>query len=291
MNLPQFAIRKPVTIIVAMLIFITVGIISILRLPLEMMPDTSFPGLMVQISYPSSSPEEVERVITRPLEDRLATINNLESLSSTSSSSSSRIHMQFKTGTNMDLATMEIRDKIDLVRNELPDDVEDIRIRRFSFNDRPVINFSLALPGDLENLYYWSENYITQQLERIEGVANLDIRGIRNKVLNIYLKPEVFYSSSIRISDLIDTIRNNNVNISAGYVEEGPMRYVTRIPGELKILEDVKNLPVSDKGLTIADVARVTYDYPDVNRDGFINIVDAMFVAKYTVGLVDEYYQ
>ena len=262
MNLPQFAIRKPVTIIVAMLIFITVGIISILRLPLEMMPDTSFPGLMVQISYPSSSPEEVERVITRPLEDRLATINNLESLSSTSSSSSSRIHMQFKTGTNMDLATMEIRDKIDLVRNELPDDVEDIRIRRFSFNDRPVINFSLALPGDLENLYYWSENYITQQLERIEGVANVDIRGIRNKVLNIYLKPEVFYSSSIRISDLIDTIRNNNVNISAGYVEEGPMRYVTRIPGELKILEDVKNLPVSDKGLTIADVARVTYDYP-----------------------------
>ncbi|MDH4257502.1 MAG: efflux RND transporter permease subunit, partial [Candidatus Aminicenantes bacterium] len=269
MNLPEFSIKKPVSIIVAMLIFITIGIISIIKLPLEMMPDTSFPGLMVQIPYPSSSPEEVERTITRPLEDRLATINNLESLSSTSSSSSSNIHMQFKGGTNMDLATMEIRDKIDLARNELPDDIENIRIRRFSMNDRPVINFSVSLPGDLENLYYWSENYITQQLERIEGVANVDIRGIRNKVLTIYLKPEVFYSSSIRISDLIDTIRNNNVNISAGYVEDGALRYVTRIPGELKILEEVKNLPVSSQGLTIADVARVTYDYPpkeDFNR-------------------------
>ena len=304
MNLPEFSIRKPVSIIVAMLIFITIGVISIVKLPLEMMPDTSFPGLMVQIPYPSSSPEEVERTITRPMEDILATINNLESLSSTSSSSSSNIHMQFKGGTNMDLATMEIRDKIDMVRNDLPDDIENIRIRRFSFNDRPVINFSVALPGDLENLYFWSENYITQQMERIEGVANVDIRGIRNKVLTIYLKPEVFYSSSIRINDLIDTIRNNNINISAGYVEEGPMRYVTRIPGELKILEEVKNLPVSNMGLTIADVARVTYDYPvkeDFNRlDGNetvrfqiyrasnANIVDVCNNVKATMAWIKE---
>ncbi len=267
MNLPEFSIHKPVSIIVAMLIFITIGVISILKLPLEMMPDTSFPGLMVQIPYPSSSPEEVERTITRPLEDILATLNNLDTLRSTSSSSSSFIHMQFKGGTNMDLVTMQIRDKIDQIRDQLPDDIENIRIRRFSLDDRPVINFSVSLPGDLENLYYWSENYIMQQLERIGGIANVDIRGIRNKVLTIYLKPEVFYSSSIRIMDLIDTIRNNNINISAGYVEEESMRYATRIPGELKILEDVKTLPVSDKGLTIGDVARVTYDYPE--KDDF----------------------
>jgi HAE1 family hydrophobic/amphiphilic exporter-1 len=269
MNLPEFSIRKPVTIIVAMLIFVTIGIISIIRLPLEMMPDVSFPGLMVQISYPSSSPEEVERIITRPLEDALATVNNLDSLSSTSSSSSSNIHMQFNMGTNMDLASMQIRDKIDQIRDQLPDDIENIRIRRFSMNDRPVINFSLSLPGELDNLYYWSENFITQQLERIEGVANVDIRGIRNKVLTVYLKPEVFYSSSIRITDLVDTIRNNNINISAGYVEDQETRYVARIPGELKIVEDVKSLPVNSQGLTIADVARVTYDYPikeDFNR-------------------------
>ena len=262
MNLPEFSIRKPVSIIVAMIIFITIGVISIQKLPLEMMPDISFPGLMVQVPYPSSSPEEVERIITRPLEDILATINNLESFSSTSSASSCNIHMQFHGGTNMDLATMEIRDRIDQLRDQLPDDIENINIRRFSMNDRPVINFSVALPGDLDNLYYWSENYITQQLERIQGVANVDIRGIRNKVLTVYLKPEVFYSSSIRITDLTDTIRNNNINISTGYVEEGPMRYVARIPGELKILEEVKNLPVNNMGLTIADVARVTYDYP-----------------------------
>jgi HAE1 family hydrophobic/amphiphilic exporter-1 len=302
MNLPEFSIRKPVSVIVVMLIFVTIGVISILKLPLEMMPDTTFPGLMVQIPYPSSSPEEVERTITRPLEDVLATVNNLENLSSTSSASSCWIHLQFTGGTNMDLASMQIRDKIDQVRSDLPSDIENIRIRRFSMNDRPVINFSLALPGELDNLYYWSENYIMQQLERIEGVANVDIRGIRNKVLNVYLKPEVFYSSSIRIADLIDTIRNNNTNISAGYVEDANMRYAARVPGELKILEDVKNLPVSNKGLTIADVARVTYDYPvkeefdrldgnetvrfQVYRASNANIVDVCQAVKETMARI-----
>lgn len=262
MNLPEFSIKKPVTIIVVMLIFITVGIISITKLPLEMMPDISFPGLMVQIPYPSSSPEEVERIITRPIEDILATVSNLDTLSSTSSDSSSSIHMQFTSGTNMDVASMEIRDKLDLIRDKLPDDLENIRIRRFSMNDRPVINFSVTMPGDLETLNYWSENFIMQELERIEGVANVDIRGLRNKVLTIFLKPEVFYSSSIRIADLINTIRNNNINISAGYVEDDNLRYVTRIPGELKILEEIKSLPLNSKGLSIADVASVTYDYP-----------------------------
>ena len=139
MSLPVFAIKRPVTIIVAMVIFLTIGVISLLKLPLEMMPDTSFPGLNVQVPYPSSSPEEVERSITRPLEDVLATVNNLDSYSSTSSSSSSSIQMQFKPGTNMDMASMQIRDKIDQVRDTLPDDIENIRIRRFSMNDRPVV--------------------------------------------------------------------------------------------------------------------------------------------------------
>ena len=269
MNLSEFSIKKPVSILVAMLVFITIGVISLLKLPLEMMPDISFPGLMVQVPYPSSSPEEVERVITRPIEDILATVNNLDTLSSSSSASSASINLQFKTGTNMDLASMQIRDKIDQIRGNLPRDIEQIRIRRFSMSDRPVINFSVTMPGDLDNLFYWSEYYITQQLERIEGVANVDIRGIRAKVLNVYLKPEIFYSSSIRINDLIDTIRNNNVNVSAGYVEEGSMRYAARVPGELKILDQVKTLPVNEKGLTVGDVARVTYDYPlkeDYNR-------------------------
>ncbi len=273
MNLPAFSLKKPVTIIVIMVIFITIGIISLVKLPLEMFPDTSYPGLMVYVPYPSSSPEEVERTITRPLEDILSTINNLKNLNSTSSSSTSRIHMEFETGTNMDVASMEIRDKVDQIRSNLPDDIEKISIRRWSTSDFPVISFSISLPGGHENLYYLSENKIQPELERIEGVANVEIRGIRNKQLIITLKPELFNSSSLNILDLIDTIRNNNINISAGYVEESVdpksrgKRYLVRVPGELKYVEEINKLPLNRQGLKIKDVATVTYDYPE--RDHF----------------------
>ena len=268
MNLPEFSLKRPVTIVVAMLIFITIGIISLTKLPLEMFPDISFPGLMVWVPYPSSSPEEVERNITRPLEDILATINNLKNLRSTSHSSSSRVFIEFENGTNMDLASMEIRDKIDQIRDNLPDDIERIQIRRWSTSDFPIISFSLTVPDiPLDELYQKAEDIIQPELERIEGVANVEIRGIRNKQLMISLKPDAFYSSGINIIDLVTTIRNNNINISAGYLEEESdlgkrHRYLVRVPGELKLPEQIARLPLNNQGMRIQDVADITYDYP-----------------------------
>jgi HAE1 family hydrophobic/amphiphilic exporter-1 len=261
MNLPEFSLKRPVTVIVAMVIFITIGVISVLKLPLEMYPDTSFPGLMVWVPYPSSSPEEVERIITRPMEEILSTVNNLKTLSSTSSSSNSRIRMEFDTGTNMDMASMEIRDKIDQVRDRLPDDLERIQIRRWSTSDRPVISFSVSIPGDQDQFYFMAENVIQPQLERIEGVANVEIRGLNNKQLIITLKTDLLYTSSINILDLVETVRNNNINISAGYMESDK-RYVVRVPGELKYVDQIRELPLNEQGLKIKDVADVTYDYP-----------------------------
>jgi hydrophobic/amphiphilic exporter-1 (mainly G- bacteria), HAE1 family len=280
LNLPEFSLKRPVTVVVAMLIFVTIGVISIIKLPLEMFPDMSFPGLMVQVPYTSSSPEEVERTITRPLEDILATVNNLKSLRSTSSSSSSRIFLELNTGTNMDMASMEIRDKIDQVRDQMPDDLERIRIRRWSTSDRPVISFSISLPADLQQLYFMAENIIQPELERIEGVANVDIRGIRDKQLTITLNPDLVNTSSINILDLIETVRNNNTNISAGYMESD-QRYMVRIPGELKYVKQIEDLPLNEQGLKIKDVATVTYDYPPKEEYYRLNSKDSVSYQIY----------
>lgn len=282
MNLPEFSLKRPVTVVVVMLVFITIGVISIMKLPLEMFPDISFPGLMVQVPYPSSSPEEVERTITRPLEDILATVNNIKSLRSTSSSTQCRLFVEFDTGTNMDVASMEIRDKIDQVRDKLPDDIERIRIRRWSTSDRPVISFSVTIPGKPQQRYFIAENTVKPQLERIEGVANVEIRGIRDKQLIIQLKPDLFYTSSISLLDLIETVRNNNINISAGYVEiDAKNRYVVRVPGELKHVEQILELPLNQQGLKIKDVATVTYDYPEPESFHKLNSKDSLSFRIY----------
>jgi len=261
MNLPELSLKRPVSVIVVMLIFITIGIISVLKLPLEMFPDTSFPGLMVWVPYPSSSPEEVERTITRPLEEILSTVNSLKTLRSTSSSTNARIFVEFDTGTHMDMASMEIRDKIDQVRDRLPDDLERIQIRRWSTSDRPVISFSLSIPGDQDRFYFLAENLIKPRLERIEGVANVEIRGLNDKQLMITLKADRLYTSPVNILDLVETVRENNINISAGYLESD-RRYVVRVPGELKEVRQIEDLPLDPQGLKIKDVADVTYDYP-----------------------------
>ncbi|MCP4221152.1 MAG: efflux RND transporter permease subunit [bacterium] len=280
MNLPEFSLKRPVTIIVIMLIFLTIGIISIFKMPLEMFPDISFPGLMIQVPYPSSSPEEVERTITRPMEDILSTVNNLKNLRSSSSSTSARIFFEFDTGTNMDLASMEIRDKIDQVRDKLPDDIERIRIRRWSTSDRPVISFSITVPGDMQQLYHLTENRIQPELERLEGIANVEIRGMRAKQLTISLIPDTFYASPVSLLDLLDTIRNNNINISAGYMEMDK-RFVLRIPGQLKHVEQVRDLPLNQQGLKIKDIAAVTYDYPAEEEFYKLNGRDSLSLRIY----------
>ena len=162
----------------------------------------------------------------------------------------------------------------------MPDDIERIRIRRWSTSDRPIISFRVSLPGDRDKLYFLSENIIQPALERVESVANVDIRGIYNKQLIITLRPELFYSSSINILDLINTIRNNNINISAGYVEDSK-RFLVRVPGELKVAEQIMDLPLNEKGLKIKNVAKVTYDYPPKERFNRMNSRDSLSFSIY----------
>ncbi len=281
MNLPDFAMRKPVTIVVILLVFLTVGLISMFKLPLEMMPEFSFPSMMVMIPYRSSSPEEVERTITRPLEEILSTLNNLKNINSTSSASMSSIRLEMNNDTNMDLASMEVRDKIDQVRSRLPADIENVRIRRWSSADSPVISFTISLPGSLENLYQAAEEIIKPELERIPNVANVDISGIKNKVLNVVMHPEYLHGTSLNILELINTIRNNNLNISAGYLEQEDRRFLLRIPGELKQVEQIRELPISSLGLKIKDVASVSYDFPEEDSFSRMNGRDSISFRVY----------
>ena len=134
MKLTSYSVHKPVTITMAVLSVLVLGYISLRRLPLELMPEFASSRISVNVEYPSSSPIEVERDISRPLEEVLSTLDNLESMSSTSSSNGANVSLEFKPGTNMDLVSLEIRDRLDQVKNRLPGDVERIRIKLRNFD-------------------------------------------------------------------------------------------------------------------------------------------------------------
>ena len=126
MSIAEFSVKRPVTTIMIMVSVVVLGVISYAKMPLMFLPDMSFPSLNVSVPYPSSSPDEVERLIARPLEDAFGTLSNLKSMESTSGANDARVRIEFEAGTDMDLASMEVRDRIDQTRGELPSDVNRI---------------------------------------------------------------------------------------------------------------------------------------------------------------------
>ena len=262
MNLPEFSLKRPVTIIVIIIIFLILGIISSLKLPLQLFPDISFPSLYVFAPYPSSSPEEINQKITKPLEEALSTINGVKKIRSTSSSSASSIRIEFESSKDMDIASLEIRDKIDSIRNELPSDLKKIYIRRWETSNIPTMRFSLSGEVNREDLIELAEKVIKPRLERIEGVANLDIAGVTDKKIYLYVSQATLDELNIRIFTLLQTILSSNLSTSEGYIEEDGKKWVIRIPAEIKNIEQLKSLPVAGGKLKLKDVATIVYDYP-----------------------------
>jgi len=197
---------------------IVLGIISIYRLPLMFFPEMSWPSIRISVPYSSSSPEEVEELITIPIEDAMGTLGKLKKMNSSSSRSNSSVSLEFQFGTDMDLMALEVRDRLDQVRGELPDDVERIRIHRWQTTDRPIMRFSVAFEGSKEKLYSIVEDMIEPRLLRIDGVANVEVSGLDKKELLVELDQGLLQAHNVDISVLNGLLRRNNINLSLGYV-------------------------------------------------------------------------
>ena len=274
----RFAVERRVTMSMIILGVLVLGWLSLTRLPLEFLPSFSSSNITVIASYPSSSPEEVERLIARPLEDSLSTINGIETLSASAAANSARVRIGFLDGTDMDMAAVDVRDRVERVRHLLPDDLERIQIRRFQTSDIPVIRFDLSADMPQDRLYEFAETVVQRRLERLDGVAQVDISGLRSPELQINLDPARLRAHGIDVRSLVTLLRQSNVNVSAGDIKEGSRKLLVRAVGEFSSPREVSQLPVNDAGLRLSDVADVVYDFPRQDSFNFLNGVEALTV-------------
>jgi len=274
----RFAVNRPVTVVMAMLGVLVLGWISLTRLPLEYLPTFSSSSISVSAPYPSSSPEEVERLIIRPLEDSLSTINGIDTLSATASASNAGINLTFVDGTDMDMAAVDVRDRIDRVRHLLPEDLERVRIRRFQTTDLPILRCDLSADWKKEHLYEFTEDIMQRRLERLEGVAQVDIRGLRTPELQINLDPDRMRAHGVDVRGLATLLRDSNLNLSAGTVLDGRRKLLVRTVGEFSHPREIRELPLNGEGLRLGDVAQVAYAFPRQDRFNFLNGVEALTV-------------
>ncbi|MEM7351719.1 MAG: efflux RND transporter permease subunit [Acidobacteriota bacterium] len=276
----RFAVRRRVTMSMLLLAVLVLGALALDRLPLEFLPTISSSNVSVRASYPSSSPEEISRLIVRPLEDVLGTLDGLDRLSATASAESGEINLTFVDGTDMELASVEVRDRVDRVRHLLPDDLRQVRIRRFQTTDIPIMSFHVS-GGDgwsADRLYDFVDRTLIQRLERLEGVAQVSARGLRSREVEVRLDPDRLDAHGIDVRQVLNGLRENHLNLSAGYVTEGRRKLLVRCLGELATLEEIRRLPLDGSGLRVGDVAEVAYDFPRQESFNFLNGTESLTV-------------
>ncbi|MCB1150435.1 efflux RND transporter permease subunit, partial [bacterium] len=265
MTLPELAIRRPVTTLMIILSVVVLGAVAITRLPLAFMPDVVEPELFVQLPYENASPEQVEQMVVRPVEDALGGLKGLQSMWSRCGSDGGRIRIGFDWDVDMHLARVEVWERLDRIRDDLPEDMGDIQVSPNWDSrdaDSPILEGRLSSPRDLSESYDLLERKIIRPLERVPGVAQVRLDGVNPREVRINLRNEDLVRHGIDVRDVSRVLRAGNFDMSLGRIVSGDHRYTLRTVGTLDSVERIRSLPLREDGLRLADVADVVYREP-----------------------------
>ncbi|MBI3949645.1 MAG: efflux RND transporter permease subunit [Acidobacteria bacterium] len=271
MNLSDFSIKYPVTICMVLVCSVVLGAISIFKIPLVFLPDVDFPQIEVFVPYPNATPEQVERTITKPLEEALATVPHIKNLNSTSEANGARINLEFNWGLKLDVVRAEIREKVEQVRSELPNDVDHIYVRNFRSSDIPIIEGRISSGRDLRGSYDFLEQKIKKPLERIKGVAEVQIGGVSKREIDVYLRIDDIKTHKVDVGALFRRLDGANLNISLGRVRDNVNRFGILAENALTSLDEIKNFPMNDRGLKLQDIADVEFGEPPLDYGRHLN--------------------
>ncbi|WP_312737576.1 efflux RND transporter permease subunit [Stenotrophomonas sp.] len=258
MSVAEFSIRRPVTTIMCFVSLVVVGLIASFRLPLEALPDISAPFLFVQIPYTGSTPEEVERTIIRPVEESLATMTGIKRMRSQATSEAASIFIEFSDwDRDIAIAASDARERIDAIRSDLPDDLQRYNVFKWSSSDQPVLKVRLASATDLTAAYDMLDREFKRRIERIPGVARVDITGAPPNEVEIAIDADRLSAHGLSINELSDRLRTLNFSISAGQINDNGQRVRVQPVGEITDLQEMRDLVINAKGLRLGDIAEV----------------------------------
>lgn len=258
MSVAEFSIRRPVTTIMCFVSLVVIGLIASFRLPLEALPDISAPFLFVQIPYTGSTPEEVERTIIRPVEESLATMTGIKRMRSSATSEAALIFIEFSDwDRDIAIAASDARERIDAIRSDLPDDLQRYNVFKWSSSDQPVLKVRLASTTDLTTAYDMLDREFKRRIERIPGVARVDITGAPPNEVEIAIDPNRLNAHGLSINELSERLRTLNFSISAGQIDDNGQRVRVQPVGEITDLQELRDLVINAKGLRLGDIADV----------------------------------
>jgi len=261
MKISDFAIKHPAIITILLVVLLVFGMISVLQLPQDYLADVNLPTAVVVTVYPGGSPSDIEREVTRPLEDELSTISGLEEITSNSFDSVSSITLSLEMGQSIDDRLVDIREKINNVMPDLPDGITGApTIMKFSSSVKPVFIFSVKSGMEEDQLANYIEEIVKPAVSRVGGVSEVTINGQRKSIIEIELDLDRLEALRIPVLDIYNTLKYNNVAFPGGDVQFRDSRAMIRTEGEYKSLGDIENVVIGlsdDQYIRLSDVAQV----------------------------------
>lgn len=256
-GIAELSIRRPVTAVMFFISMFVIGLIAAVRLPLEAFPEVSPPFIFVQLPYSGSTPEEVERTVLRPVEEALSTMSGIKRMDSSARADGANVFLQFSDWErDIAIAASEARERIDAIRDDLPDDLQRYFVLKFSTTDQPVLRVRLAGDMDLTREYDLIDREFKRRLERIPGVARVDVSGAPPNEVEVAVHPDRLTAHGVSLNDLTQRLQAVNFSVSAGEIEDGGRRLRVQPVGELTDLAQLRELKITPT-VRLGDIADV----------------------------------
>ncbi|REK04354.1 MAG: AcrB/AcrD/AcrF family protein [Acidobacteria bacterium] len=261
MSLVGFSIRRPVTVFIFAVAAALFGVVAFRQLAVDLLPDITYPSLTVRTDYPGTAPTEVESLVSRPVENAVGVVNNVVRVTSSSRPDVSEVTLEFAWGTNMDFASLDVRERLDVVR--LPLDAEQPVLLRFDPSLDPILRIGLTASGDevdLTRLRLIGEEEVKRVLERVEGVAAVIVSGGLEEEIQVELDERRITALGLTTARVLQRLAQENINLTGGRLRDGQTEFLVRTVNEFVRPEDVRDVVVDRQGgatVRLADVARV----------------------------------
>ena len=263
MSLYKTAVEKPVSTILVFIGLVVMGLFSYTKLAVDLMPEIETTQISIITAYPGASASDVETNVTRLIEDVLNQVENLKKIESQSKENMSLVTIELEYGSDIDVATNDVRDKLDMIVSQLPDEVESPTIFKFSSDMIPVVIYSATATESVNSLYKILDEKVANPLNRVSGVGTVSVTGAPKRQVQVNVNPAKIEAYNIGIEQIANVIRQENLNTPAGSFDIGTQTYALRIEGEFKESSELNDIVVGSyegKTIFLKDVATV-YDH------------------------------
>lgn len=300
MNLSDVAIRRPVFTTMMMVALMVLGTVAYRRLGVELFPDVSFPIVVVTTPYPGAGPNEMEQLVTRPVEDAVASLGGVESVRSFSRESVSTVVVAFEIGTDIDTATLDVRDRVTVARRGMPDDVEEPNYLRIDPSASPVITLVLSGDADPRDVRQLAEDQLKPILEQVDGVATVNVRGGVTREIQVNLEAQALNHYRVAPAQVVGALAYENLDVPAGRLDGERTETSLRLRGQFSGVHEINRIAVADANgqiVRVEDVGEVVdgsqerRTYVRVNGQEAVSLDIVKQAGANTVAVADNLYE